>query len=272
MRSVTAGSQAESEAHGNLQRGVSFADSIMEVDSNNSNLDQSGIRAKNPKKRPPPSESEDEDELNDNLLPAAAAMKRRKLEEEADARRNGTSVAPIDAASKAKSAIPKRPKARKEINIQEVVREHREAEDKAARLAEESLRQTLDGLTVEQMKNLAVIEVMEVQPRVRPRVRSENVENERWDESWNGRKNFKKFRRRGLGNVPRRVIVPLEEIKKKDYGIGQEYWQETNKTKKKRTEKGLESQSQSQTLVISTPYHEEEITAELATEYRHQFI
>lgn len=190
----------------------------------------------------------------DKLLPAAGAMKRRKLEEQDEARRKG--VVSIRSTSKsripAQSEKPRREK--KEINIQEVVRERREAEENAARLDEESLRETADGMNIGEVKSLAVVEEMQLRER-QTRPQRNGTLDPRWNEEWNGRKNFKKFRKQGETNQARRgqtVIVPLEEVKKKDFGIGDEYWLESEKSKSKRKEKGQATQSQSHNEELSS--------------------
>lgn len=212
-------------------------------------------QTRNPRKRSAaPSDEDDDEEIVDKLLPAAGAMKRRKLEEQDEARRKG--VVPISAASKSQTpAQPEKPRReKKEINIQEVVRERREAEENAARLDEESLRETTDGMNIREVKSLAVVEEMELRER-QTRPQQNGTLDPRWNEEWNGRKNFKKFRRQGETNQARRgqtVIVPLEEVKKKDFGIGDEYWLENEKSKKKRKEKGQATQSQSQNEELSS--------------------
>jgi nijmegen breakage syndrome protein 1 len=252
-----------------MQNAASFMDSLMEVDPHIQ--ETGGSEAANPRKRPaPPPEEEEEEEVIDKLLPAAAAMKRRRIEEAKENQRNGvTSERSFDTAQK-KSEPQKARKPRKELNIKEAVRGRREAEEEAARKDEEVLRDTLEGLTVEEMKNLAVIEEMELPKRSEQAQRRKLIGevNSRWDERWNGRKNFKKFRRRGEGTQVRRgptVIVPLEEVKKKGYGIGEEYWVETERTKKKRKEKDRNIHSQSQSQPFSTAKSEPiEIPSELA--------
>lgn len=190
----------------------------------------------------------------DKLLPAAGAMKRRKLEEQHEAHRKG--AVPIRSTSKSQVlAQPEKPsREKKEINIQEVVRERREAEENAARLAEESLRETTDGMNIGEVKSLAVVEEMELRER-QARPQRNGTLDARWNEEWNGRKNFKKFRRQGETDQARRgqtVIVPLEEVRKKDFGIGDEYWLESEKSKNKRKEKGQATQSQSQNEEVSS--------------------
>ncbi|KAL9103480.1 MAG: hypothetical protein Q9163_001476 [Psora crenata] len=220
----------------------------MQVDS----FDQPNSGGQNqsqPKRSFPSSDIEDEEELVDKILPA---MKRRRLQMEADADQNGTT--PIDTfdTSEPRSRPVKETKKAKEVSVKDAVRERTEAMEAAAKQDEENLRTTLEGISVEQMKNLAVVVEMKVPQRQPPLPRSTNGdENTRWDERWNGRKNFKKFRRRGEAAQPRRgqsVIVPLEEVRKKDYGIGEDYWLESQsegvKRRKKDKDQGTQSQSQ----------------------------
>ncbi|MCJ1262373.1 hypothetical protein MMC22_002243 [Lobaria immixta] len=209
-------------------------------------------QARNPRKRSiPPSDEESEEEMVDKLLPAAAAMKRRKIEEEEEARRKG--VAPATSFSKTQSTVDnKKPKKQKqEVDIKGVVRERREAEEDAARRDEESLRETLDGMDVEEMKNLAVVEEMQIpiRPNRPQRNQTNGASDSRWDDQWNGRKNFKKFRRQGESNQVRRgqsVIVPLEEVKKKAFDGGADYLVESEITKKTRKEKEHATHPESQ--------------------------
>ena len=259
------------------RHGPSFANgNEMDVDSQaqaNGHKAQSNLR-----KRPVPiSDIDDDEDLVDKLLPAATAMKRRKLEDEA----NGVAVHDtLQGMSQAQQKVGKARTAkplRKEVNIKDFVRERREAEEAAAREDERTLRETLEGMTVEEMKNLAVVEKMEVPERQSPRRRTKGETSQRWDERWNGRKNFKKFCRTGdRTQTVRRgpsVIVPLEEVKTKDFGIGKAYWQDENEKAKSQRRKEKKSQSYSQAQLQAsrdTPYitarsqpHTAEVPAEL---------
>lgn len=206
-------------------------------------------------------DGENDEELVDQLLPAAAAMKRRRIEEEEETARTGKSTQRLFGRIQEEAEVEKPRKPKKELNIKEVVRERREAEEDAARREEDGLRETMDGVDVEGMRNLAVVEEMELPNRAeRPQRKQTKGTGSRWDERWNGRKNFKKFRRQGEGTPARRgqsVIVPLEEVKKKDFGIGEEYWLESDKSKKQRKAKEQTSQSQSQPHATA---REEEVT------------
>lgn len=241
----------------------------MDVDSQE--LESESAPARNLRKRSFPPSDEDEEKMVDNLLPAAAAMKRRKIEEQEEARRKGISVnsslgKPQSKIEPEKAERPKKKK--KEIDIQEVVRERREAEEEAARRDEDSLRENIEGMNVEGMKNLAVVEEMQIPARTTKSHQDKGGSDSRWDEQWNGRKNFKKFRRHGETAQARRgqsVIVPLEEFKKKDFGIGDEYWLEREKPKKKHKEKepATQSQSQSELPFATAPSQNEEVPTEL---------
>ena len=216
--------------------------------------------AANPRKRSAALLEEDEEEMKDKLFPAAAAMKRRRIQEKQEATyQNGTSRGEsTEPQAAAHSRKPKPPK--KEIDIQEVVRKRREAEENAARRDEELFKTALDDANISELRNLAVVEDMDL-PTRRDRALSSNNNDDdkvtdRWDPRWNGRKNFKKFRRQGAaGPAPRRgqsVIVPLEEVKKKGFGIGDDYWLESETTRqKKRPAKDMENNTV--TVVVQVP-------------------
>lgn len=173
-----------------------------------------------PSVEPPtqPENTQHEEDLMSNLLPGAAAMKRRRAE----------TMKSAEPASQVKSEDSPRPK-RQKLDIREAARQHREAEEDAQRVRRQeeaaSLQDSLKDVNVEQLKGLAIVEEMEVPSRRDPDA------DQRWDDRWNGRKNFKKFRRKGDGGAPRHriqtVIVPLEEVTRKDFGIGEHYWVNT---------------------------------------------
>lgn len=224
----------------------------------------------NSRKRPaPPSEEENEEDFMDSLAPAATAIKRRRLEEQEEARRTGKKLSETSFLhSQVKIEPPKPKKIKKEINIKDAVRERREAEEERARQDEENLRDNLEGMSVEEMKKLAVVEEMDIPERSdRPPRRDANGgASDRWDPAWNGRRNFKRFRRQGENSNVRRgrsVMVPLGEVKKKDFGIGEEYWDESDNRRKKRKDKERATQSQSQTLSSAKSQQMAEVPAGL---------
>ncbi|KKY22833.1 putative dna damage response protein [Diplodia seriata] len=182
-------------------------------------------------------EISDDDDANaiDKLFPATSAMKRRKLEqqlqdaamesisEEADAApvkhpKKPSLILPSDLRKSKPETKPVNPK-----QLAQLARERREKEDEERKKDEEALQEALEGMDIEQMKNLVKVEVMEIRPRKKP-VDTEggNSDDERWKPEWNGRKNFKKFRKRRPGDKDgagsqaplrsRRVIVTLQEV------------------------------------------------------------
>ena len=185
------------------------ADDAMIVDSDGEAAPTT--RARSSRKRPAPVDDVEEDD--DALLPAAAAMKRRRLEEEADARRRGVSTDHAASRPQTKSLTPApRPAKKKKppIDIEEAVRERRRAEEEAA-ARDADAPQTIDDLTVEEMQQLAVVEEMDLPARLPARTNGARKQD-RWDACWNGRKNFKRFRRKGEPTARRgqTVMVPLE--------------------------------------------------------------
>lgn len=249
--------------------GAFLANSTMDVDienQENGENDDTNLR----KRRASALEDFNEDEMMDSLLPAATALKRRRIEEAEASQRNGVSREPSSEAIQKKAEKETTRQPPKEVNIKDALRERREKEEKeAARRDEENPQDILGGMNIEEMKRLAVVEPMDVPDRSGRLQRREDdgQADGRWDESWNGRKNFKKFRRQGEGTSSRRgqsVIVPLQEVKRKDYGIGDDHWSQGERTKR-RKEKEHATQSQSQSQPHATAKSEVvEVPSELA--------
>ncbi|PGH02256.1 hypothetical protein AJ80_08881 [Polytolypa hystricis UAMH7299] len=170
---------------------------------------------------------EAEDDLVSELLPGAAAMKQRLGDD--GRKRRSASVQAVEPPPK-----PKKPK----LNLIEAARQRREAQDEAAMELQheeaESLQALADSLGVERLQNLAIVEEMALPIRSNQESRSHSG-GDGWDERWNGRKNFKKFRRKGDGSRPQyrvqTVIVPLEEAKRRDFGIGDSYWTSSRRSR-----------------------------------------
>jgi hypothetical protein len=213
----------------------------------------SSIRESVTRKRPSPeSEDEDHDEVMNQILPAAAAMKKRRIEAEEESHHHVGIQG--NAGRKNESIISQRTrdrKPRKEVDVLEAAREHKEAEEDVARRDQEALKVLLDGTEIDQMKNLALVEEVDITRRLgrHSRTQAYGDTGSRWDERWNGRKNFKKFKRRGVGEggQARRVgsvIVGLEEVRKKDFGIGDGYWAEGDTRKRKQKESQGPSKSE----------------------------
>lgn len=220
----------------------------------------SRTRSSRKRSEPPVDEENDEDVL-DQLAPAAANLKRRRLADEIARKRRGEPSPPRPAVAELepKVLVRKSKKVKAEIDVLEVARQRREEEEEIARAEREALQEAMDGMDIDQIRNLAIIEEMEVKrPAPPPGASAHGDEGDRWDERWNGRKNFKKFRKRGEGGprVLHKVIVPLEEVKKKDFGIGDEYWLEGDKNtarKKKGKERVGEIQSMGLSQSQATP-------------------
>jgi len=165
-------------------------------------------------------DAEAEEDMVSDLLPGARAMKRRR-EEMGEDRQSGS-------VTRVKTEVPK-PK-RPKLDVLEAARKHREEEEKQ-RQAVENQNGSQD-MNVEGLKNLAIVEEMDVPLREPPARQSE--EPGRWDERWNGRKNYKRFRRKGESQISRpriqSVIVPLEEVTRKEIGIDEYQWVSNSKT------------------------------------------
>ncbi|KAF7509707.1 hypothetical protein GJ744_007578 [Endocarpon pusillum] len=175
--------------------------------------------------------SPSDEAMVDGLLPAAVAMKKRKLAFDKGNKGKNVSGAQNDAEEQDQQKARKAPP-RQEMDVRAVARERREAEEEAARRDQEVLEANLGDISVEDMKKLAVVVEMEVPTRNKRADRANGDASDRWDERWNGRKNFKRFRRKGEGDGSARrptqgVIVPLVEVKRKNYGIGEAYWSST---------------------------------------------
>lgn len=193
----------------------------------------------------------------DGLLKGAAVMKKRKLEEQrlkaASQPANGEDedMEEADSVPQTTKKPPPRRRKEKEIDVMALVNERRQAEDEARQHDEEVLRAAFDGMDVGEIRNLAKVEEMDIIRRDPP-PRAHNNEDgpsDRWDDRWNGRKNFKKFRRQGTAGTTyerqrTRVIVPLEEVQKKAYGVGEDYWLESVEDTRRKEKEKRKTQSQ----------------------------
>ncbi|KAG5295434.1 DNA damage response protein RcaA [Histoplasma ohiense] len=160
--------------------------------------------------------SEGEDIVSE-LLPGAAAMKIRL----AKGRKRAKSTPPPEASQKPKRA---------RLNVMEAARQRRLAVDEEAMQQREQevapFCVMTEGVEIGQFRNLAIVEEM-----VMPAMSREQIDpthSVRYDERWSGRNNFKKFRRKGHGcpipHTVQPVIVPLEEVKRRDSGLGETCW------------------------------------------------
>jgi hypothetical protein len=181
--------------------------------------------------RAPVHDTVEKEEQMDSLFPAAAAIKRQR----AATRVPSASVEPEASGpvqrtiGKGKEVIQKLQRAQakadsKELNVREYARIRIKEEEERRKADEESLREALEGIDIDKIRNNTAIEDMELRPRTdRVTARQSQPDGERWNPEWNGRKNFKKFRRRGAerGLPTHKVIVALEEAPpKKGFGVG----------------------------------------------------
>lgn len=193
-------------------------------------------------------QADSEDDEMDELLPAAAAMTRA----------NG-----LPTRSSLKSKPTARTKEVKLMDVREVVRAQREAEQEQQRKEQEEMK----GLHEEAEltngpANLVKVSTFDLPMRRRSGKDGTNeFKGESWRPEWDGRKNFKGFVRArdvaaGNGEAPRRrekIIIPLEPAKRHDYGLGDKYWEKTQeekdkaaKEKERRKRASQKSQSQAQ--------------------------
>jgi hypothetical protein len=171
------------------------------------------------------------EEQMDSLFPAAAAIKRQR----AATRAPSPSVEPEPGGpvqptiGKGKETLQKLQRAQaraagKEFNVLEQARIRVQGEEERRKADEENLREALEGIDISQIRDVTEIVEMELRPRAdRVASKQSQMNSERWNREWNGRKNFKKFRRRGAerGVQTHKTIVPLEEAPpKKGFGVG----------------------------------------------------
>jgi len=200
------------------------------------------------------------DSVVDSLLPGVAKMKKRRLETQtSDAEDPGRASAPPDDVSNSTTKMKKPSMSKKAtLDVRSVAKQHAEALDaRVDRTNAQGLED--DDIDVAGLRNLAIVEEMDVRPRSTNIRNGEGTDNQgRWDERWNGRKNFKCFRRQGgaggaaVANRAQRIVVRLEEAKRKDYGMSEPMFSRSEgPTSLRRTgqsQSRAPSQSQPQTL------------------------
>lgn len=209
-------------------------------------------------------------DIMEDAAPTAAAIKRRRLENGEDPipprKRTPLSAPPeID-----KTALPPQRKGKGKANskakkagptdaddILDLAIQHREEEEAAAQAERDRLERELrDGdVDYEAIQRLTLVESIEVQrPAQNQRSREQDIEDGRWNPRWNGRKNFKRFRKQGepAGRPQQRVIMSLEPVRMKEYGIGDEYWLEGGDSMPSLKGEKTQAPSQSQTSPTQT--------------------
>lgn len=172
----------------------------------------------------------------DELFPAAAAIKRRR----AATRGISASVEPEaslavpEPKTKGEKVLEQLQKAKKkigkDIDVREQTKQLMQAQEEKRRADEESLREALQGVDISEIRGLVQVEEMEIKPRKGgPVQRPGGASGDRWNDDWNGRKNFKKFRRKGAerGPLPQKILVGFEEVpSKKGNGFSDAFYLE----------------------------------------------
>lgn len=219
-------------------------------------------RAKQQKRPLSPLPEHDNSAFMDEIAPSATAAKRRRIksgqgpmpppaepEPAAQEDEDMASDSPLPKkGAKSKAAKGKGKNVKEENDVLELARQRREEEE--ARLAAEKralIQPDSDEIDYAAVRALHIVEECPVRlpsERQAARGREQDIMDGRWDPRWNGRKNFKRFRKQGeaAGRLPARIIIGLEEVKPKEYGIGDDYWLENDKSTQRR-----QSQSQTQT-------------------------
>ncbi|KAI9702252.1 MAG: hypothetical protein M1820_006184 [Bogoriella megaspora] len=200
----------------------------------------------------------------DSLLPAAAALKRRRLERGIPGPEAGDKRKASNEIKEEPDNFKKLKREIEDVDYNKLLRSRREAEDEAARQDQEALKQALEieNLTVEDMKNFVKVEEMKLPVRKKKRRGSQgsmdNMEDEgdelrhdgNWSERWNGRKNFKGFKRKGQGENAQsrrqKVFVPMDEVKTRSFGLGSVYWENEPPGSKERRSDASQNQNLSQ--------------------------
>lgn len=211
----------------------------------------------------------DNSALLDEIAPITAAVKRRRIEAgqdpvpplpEPEPEREDEDVEMVEESPPRKgkkgAATTARGKKKKikqedEENVLELARRRREEAEAAAAAERQRLAQLGDNIDYAAIRRLHIIEEIEVrqpEPHGPNRTREQDIADGRWDPRWNGRKNFKRFRRQGETGVRmpvQSVIVPLEEVRTKEYGIGDDYWLEDEEGRVPRRPKETQTQERS---------------------------
>lgn len=203
----------------------------------------------------------------DEIAPRAAAAKRRRIdagqaavppppEPRPEPQRNEDEEmileSPPEKSKKGLAAKGKGKKVKEEEDVLELARRRREeAEALAAAERRELAQFDDDEIDYAAIRALHIIEDCEVHfpdPDANSRGRDQDIVDGRWNPQWNGRKNFKRFRKQGeaAGRPAARIIIALEEEKPKEYGIGDDYWLEEEGSSRRKKDSPRESQTQTQ--------------------------
>lgn len=188
---------------------------------------ESSAERRRKRKREEEQRQQEDENILDELAPAATRLKRLRLENEERARAEGREPEPQSflKPTSGPAAVPAKKKpAKKEIDILEVSKKQREEQDRRAKEERQALEEAMEGIDSAAIRRLIPTAFMTVRTITENEQRWNQDQNSRWNEAWNGRPNFKKFRRKG--DQPRllqKVIVPLQVADKREMG-GDMYW------------------------------------------------
>ncbi|KAF4982556.1 hypothetical protein FDECE_17489 [Fusarium decemcellulare] len=185
-----------------------------------------------------------QDDLMDGMTTAAERFKRQRIERGEDLEQPSQEVE----SQPAEPAPEPKKKIKKEFDILAMAAQNREQEEARARAEKEDLANLPDDVDLAEIRRLNIVEEIEVRRPSQARSREQDIRDGRWNPKWNGMKNFKKFRPRGevTGRQPARVIVPLTEVKTKEFGVGDDYWLEYEEGEKRKKNASQPSGAESQ--------------------------
>jgi hypothetical protein len=159
----------------------------------------------------------------EGMAPAVARFKRQRLaEQDKFASPDPEPQSEIPAARNAKTKV------KKEVDISAHLNQHRQREEERARQEKEDLANLPDDVDLAEIRRLNIVEEMEIRRPGTARTREQDIADGRWNPKWNGMKNFKKFRKRGeaTGRPPVKQLIQLQEVKNKEFGVGDDFWLE----------------------------------------------
>ncbi|KAI1492712.1 hypothetical protein F5X96DRAFT_677569 [Biscogniauxia mediterranea] len=191
--------------------------------------------ARQSQRKRPASPLPDPEDFMDGFAPTAAQVKRRRIAagEDPVPRKEAPPTSMV-----VDSERPKlQPKTKKEIDVLDLARQRREEAEKRAQQEREELEKEPGDIDLAEIRRLHVEKPMKIRdvPPIQ-RSREQDIADGRWNAAWNGRKNFKLFRQRGAlqGRPPEKIIVALQPVKTKGFGIGDDYWlEDSNKQQQK---------------------------------------
>ncbi|KAF4340885.1 campothecin resistance conferring [Fusarium beomiforme] len=192
-----------------------------------------------------------EDDLMDGMATASERFKRQRVE------RGEVWDEPVEQMETQPSEKVPEPKKKikKEFDILAIAAKNREQEEARARAEKEDLANLPDDVDLSEIRRLNIVEELEVRQPSHPRTREQDIRDGRWDPKWNGMKNFKRFRQRGevTGRQPAKTIVPLTQVKTKEFGVGDDYWLEDEETERRKKNSSQAPGTESQPSVPTAP-------------------